>query len=165
MKIIKKIQDTVARVSLLLAAIGMAAIALAVFYAVLSRYVFKSNSIWVEQFVRYLLIWVVFLASNVLIYRNELMRVDFADNLWPKSFLKVREGFYSILFVIILSTLCWQGWVQAKSYMGVAVVGLPIDKFWIYLSVPVGTLLMMIQYLLNLLTFFLRKKQGGDEAQ
>ena len=160
MEKIKKIQAVIARISLILAAIGMAAIAVAVFYAVLSRYVLKTNSIWVEQFTRYVLIWVVFIASNVLIYRNDLMRVDFADGLWPKAFLKIREGFYSVLFVIILGTLCWQGWLQAESYIGVAVVGLPIDKFWIYLSVPVGAALMMIQYLLHLLVLFMQKKGG-----
>lgn len=161
MEKIKKIQAVVARVSLALAAISLSTIAVSVFVSVLCRYVFKTSAMWVEQYTRYMLIWTVFLAGNVLIYKNELMRVDFADSLWPASFLKVREALYTFLFVVILLVLTWQGWVQAKSYWGVAVVGLPIDKFWVYLSVPVGSFLMLVQYLMNLLIVFW-KKRGGE---
>ena len=56
MKTINKIQDTIARISLLLAGIGLATIVMAVIYAVLCRFVFKANSIWVEQYSRYMLI-------------------------------------------------------------------------------------------------------------
>lgn len=161
MEKIKKVQNTIARISLILSAVGLSTIAVSVFASVLCRYVLKLSAMWVEQYTRYMLIWVVFMASNVLVYKNALMRVDFADKLWPKAFLKVREGLYTILFIIILCTLTWQGWVQAYSYWGVPVTGLPIDRFWVYLSVPVGSLLMLVQYLLNLVVLFMGRKHGG----
>ena len=165
MQKIKKVQDVIASVSLVLAAIGLATSAVSVMISVLCRYVFKTSAMWVEQYTRYMLIWVVFIASNVLIYKNELMRVDFADSIWPKSFLRVREGVYSVLFVIILVVLFWQGWKQAISYWGVAVIGLPIDRFWVYLSIPVGAFLMMIQYFCNLVVIFLKRNDTGDREQ
>lgn len=158
---IKRVQAVIARGSLALAAAGLSTIAVSVFLSVLCRYVLKISAMWVEQYTRYMLIWVVFLAANVLIYNNALMRVDFADKFWPKPFLKVREGLYTILFVIILCTLAWQGWLQAQSYWGVPVTGLPVDKFWVYLSVPVGSLLMLVQYLLNLVVIFGERRSGG----
>lgn len=163
MKLINNIQKWIARASLAVAAVGMATIAVSVTVSVICRYILQTSAMWVEQYTRYMLIWVVFVAANVLIYRNELMRVDFLDHLWPKKAMKVREGFYSALFVVILGTLCFEGWRQAYSYWGVQVVGLPVDKFWIYLSVPVGSLLMLIQYLLNLVKAFFKEK-GGDIA-
>ena len=60
--------------------------------------------------------------------------------------------------------ISWQGWLQAVSFWGVPLTGLPIDKFWIYLSVPVGALLMLFQYLLNLLTMALNWKGGGGDT-
>ena len=163
MKTINKIQETIARISLLLAGIGLATIVMAVIYAVLCRFVFKANSIWVEQYSRYMLIWVAMLAANVLIRRNELMRVDFLDHMWPVRAMKVREGIYSVLFVVILGVLFWQGWLQARSYWGVQVVGLPVDRFWVYACIPVGTFLMLLQYFLNLVKAFMKdegKKEG-----
>lgn len=162
MKTITKIQNAIARASLALSACGLVTIAAAVFIAVLCRFVLKTSSMWVEQYTRYMLIWVVFLASNVLVRHNELMRVDFLDGLWPKRFLKMREGCYTLLFIIILATLTWQGGRQAICYWQVPVVGLPVDKFWIYLSVPVGSLLMLVQYLLNLIAAFADKKGVED---
>jgi TRAP-type C4-dicarboxylate transport system permease small subunit len=158
MKHIKRFQAGVARVTLAMSAVGMSTIAISILAAVLCRYVFKISAMWVEQYTRYMLIWIVFLSGNVLVYRNELMRVDFFDNLWPTKFLKVREALYTVLFVIILLVLTWQGWIQAKSFWGVAVIGLPVDKFWVYFSVPVGAALMLIQYLLNLVCIFLKKR-------
>ena len=95
------------------------------------------------------------LAANVLIYNKELMRVDFLDSFWPKKMLQIRETIYAALFVVILAFVTWQGIVQAVDYIGVLVTGMPIDKFWIYLSIPVGTAMMLLQYLLNLLVDFL----------
>ena len=39
-------------------------------------------------------------------------------------------------------------------------MGLPVDKFYIYLAIPVGAALMMLQYLLNLFCAFCDKKKG-----
>lgn len=114
----------------------------------------------VEQYARYAIIWSVFLGSNVLIYTNSLMRVDFLDNYLPEGFKKVREIIYTALFVVILSVLCWQGWLQAQEFVGVTLMGLPVDKFYIYLAIPVGAALMMLQYLLNLFCAFCDKKKG-----
>lgn len=164
MKTINKIQAAIARVSLLLAGIGLATIVMAVIYAVLCRFVIKANSIWVEQYSRYMLIWVAMLAANVLISRNELMRVDFLDHMWPSRAMKVREGIYSVLFVVILGVLCRQGWLQARNYWGVQVVGLPVDRFWVYVCIPVGSFLMLLQYLLNLLKTFLKDEGEKEES-
>ena len=72
----------------------------------------------------------------------------------------MREIIYTVLFVVILSVLCWQGWLQAQEFVGVTLMGLPVDKFCIYLAIPVGAALMMLQYLLNLFCAFHDKKKG-----
>ena len=160
MEKIKKIQDVIAKVSLAGAAILLATVCLAIFTNVLCRYIFKVGLMWIEQYARYAIIWSVFLGSNVLIYTNSLMRVDFLDNYLPEGFKKVREIIYTALFVVILSVLCYEGWMQAKEFMGVTLMGLPVDKFYIYLAIPVGAGLMMIQYLLNLFRAIYAKRKG-----
>ena len=68
------------------------------------------------------------------------------------------------MFCFLLVVLFWYGWLQAVSYWGVAISGFPLDKFWIYLSVPIGAALMLIQYFLNLIVLFFEKKGGAAES-
>ena len=163
MKKIKKFQEGLAKVSLVIAAIMLASVALSILLAVADRHILKIGLIWTEQYARYMLIWSTFVSANVLIYRNELMRVDFLDSFWPAGMMRVREAIYNLLFIIMLTLLGWFGMEQATAYIGVSLMGIDIDKFWVYLCVPVGAILMMIQYLLNLLTLFMEKK-GADAA-
>ncbi|MEM5779966.1 MAG: TRAP transporter small permease subunit [Lawsonibacter sp.] len=164
MEHIKKIQSVIAKISLAASAILLVLVAAALFINVLDRFIFRYGLMWVEMFSRYGLIWSVFLAANVLIYKNELMRVDFLDSFWPKQFIRVREIIYTGIFILMLALLIYFGMEQALAYVGVAILGLPMDKFWIYLSIPVGAVLMLIQYLFNLLSLFLTKKGGDDPA-
>ena len=163
MEKIKKFQEGLAKVSLVVAAIMLASVALSILLAVADRHILKIGLIWTEQYARYMLIWSTFVSANVLIYRNELMRVDFLDSFWPAEMKRVREAIYNLLFIIMLILLGWFGMEQANAYIGVSLMGIDIDKFWVYLCVPVGAVLMMIQYLLNLLTLFMEKK-GADAA-
>lgn len=160
MRKLQQVKKFVANLSLAASAVLLSVVSLAMFVNVLDRFIFKMGLMWVETFSRYGLIWSVFLASNVLIYRNELMRVDFLDNLLPAKFKSVREKVYTLAFVLMLAILIYYGWRQAVSYIGVIALGLPIDKFWVYLCVPVGAALMMLQYLLNLFCAFHDKKKG-----
>jgi len=156
---IRKVQSVIAKASLITSAVMLATVAAAIFANVVGRYILHIGLMWVELYARYMLIWSVFVAANVLIHRNELMRVDFLDSIWPKGFMKIREILYTFLFLIILVIMCWKGGVQAINYIGVRVQGLPVDKFWVYLCIPVGGVLMLIQYLLNLFVSIIEWKE------
>lgn len=165
MKKARKLQRAIAKISLALASVLMIAVAAALFVNVLDRFIFKIGLMWVEVFARYGLIWSVFLASNVLIYNDALMRVDFLDNFLPAKFKNVREKIYTVIFLVMLTLLVIFGMQQAVAYIGVSVQGLPVDKFWIYLCIPVGAFLMLLQYVLNLfIPAEVRKELDGGEA-
>lgn len=159
---IKKFQEGLAKVTLIVSAVMLATVAISILLAVADRHLLKIGLIWTEQYARYTLIWSTFTSANVLIYRNELMRVDFLDSFWPARMKRVREAIYNLIFIIMLTLLGWFGMEQATDYIGVSLLGINVDKFWVYLCVPVGAALMMIQYLLNLFVGFMDKK--GVEA-
>lgn len=160
MEKIKKFQGGLAKGSLVVSALMLASVAVSILLAVADRHILKIGMIWTEQYARYMLIWSTFISANVLIYRNDLMRVDFLDAFWPKSMIRVREAIYNLLFIIMLVILTWFGMEQASDYIGVSLLGISIDKFWVYLCIPTGAALMMIQYLLNLIVMFMEKKGG-----
>ena len=160
---IRKIQGGIAKASLAVAAVIMATVAVAIFTNVFCRFVLQKGLMWVEMYARYMLLWSVFLAANVLIYRNDLMRVDFMDDMWPAKFKKVREIIYTIIFIIMLLILVKFGMDQALDYRGVELMALHVDKFWVYLCIPVGSALMLVQYILNLICDFMKDDKGGAE--
>ena len=159
------LQRGIARVSLSLSSILLFAVTVALFINVMDRFVFKIGMMWVEVFARYGLIWSVFLAANVLIFEDSLMRVDFLDNFLPAGFKKIREKLYTVIFLVMLGLLIYFGMQQAVAYIGVGVQGLPVDRFWIYLSIPVGASLMLLQYVLNLFIPAEKRKEldGGEK--
>ena len=161
MEKIKKFQAGLAKISLIVSAAILASVALCILLAVADRHILKIGLIWTEQYARYMLIWSTFIAANVLIYRNDLMRVDFLDNFWPEGMKRIREALSNLLFIVMLSILGWFGMEQAVDYIGVSLLGINVDKFWVYLCIPVGAVLMMVQYLLNLLVMFVEKKGAG----
>ncbi len=162
MKGIRKLQAGVAKASMATAAVIMATVAIAIFANVFCRFVLKIGLMWVDQYARYMLIWAVFLAANVLIYKDELMRVDFLDEIWPDNLKRIREIIYTFIFVVMLCVLVKYGLDQAISYIGVQLMGIRIDKFWVYLSIPVGAALMLFQYLMNLICALFEKKGGEN---
>nr|WP_319512867.1 TRAP transporter small permease [uncultured Cohaesibacter sp.] len=139
-------------VSSLLAAIASACarvllmtIAALLFIQVILRYGFSSSLPWPEEASRYLMIWVVMLAGSLLVKDEQLVRVDFFDALWPKNWLKYRNALFRLLLVVLLAILAWKGMENAMFGLRRQSVTIGISFFWIYLSVPVGAVLMMFQ--------------------
>ena len=163
MEKIKKLKKMVADITLSLASILLAAVCFSLFFNVLDRFLFKFGLMWVEMFARYGLIWCVFLSANVLIYNDELMRVDFLDNFLPERFKNARSKFYTVAFIIMLLLLMVFGMQQALAYWGVATLGLPVDKFWVYLCIPVGSALMLFQYVTNLFLLYHEGKNSEEK--
>lgn len=116
------------------------------FFQVFSRFIFGQSFPWAEEVALYLNIWAVMLAGSVLIWKNELIRVDFFDSFWSRKFVKARDKTFDILLVVILAILFWQGMTQAMFGRNTSLISLNISMFWAYLAVPVGIIFMLLQY-------------------
>ena len=51
---------------------------------VILRFVFNTSFGWIEELSRYLYIWVIYLASSAAVKHDATIRIDVAENLWPK---------------------------------------------------------------------------------
>jgi TRAP-type C4-dicarboxylate transport system permease small subunit len=115
------------------------------------RFCFSYSLPWPEEASRYLMIWIVMLAGSLLVRDDQLVRVDFLDDLWPQSWLVWRNALFRLLLVVMLCVLVWQGWDQAAFGLRRTTTALQISWFWPYLAIPVGGGLMLIQMLARLL--------------
>lgn len=131
---------------------------LILFSQVLSRFIFGHSFPWAEEAALYFNVWAVMLAGSVLIWRNELIRVDFFDSFWPQKFIKTRDKAFSALLVVILSILFWHGLTQAFFGRNTFLTSIKVSMFWPYLAVPVGVSFMLLQYFFAIFTSRDREK-------
>ena len=128
-------------------ALGLSSLLIAMYFMVLffqivSRLIFGISFSWAEEIALYLNIWAVMLTGSVLIWKNELIRVDFFDSLWSSKFINIRDKVFNVLLVVILAILFWQGITQAIYGINSKLISVNMSMFWVYLAVPVGMILI-----------------------
>jgi TRAP-type transport system small permease protein len=118
------------------------------FAEVIYRYIFSSSFGWVEEILRYLNIWIVLLAASIAAKRNEHLAVNyFIDILPPRYRKRVLQGVYLTIFVF-LAVFIFYGTKKAILNLSQNILALPISIAWFYLAIPVGSFLMLIEYML-----------------
>jgi len=157
--IISFIQNKIKKISLGISSVFLLIIAFTLISQVILRFLFSAALPWAEEVARYSTIWLVMMAANVLIMDDELIKIDFFDKLWPKKLITYRNTGYRILFIFLFLVFIKEGWLQALSGMsqrlnGLFAVGIDVRFFWVYLSIPVGVILMLIQLLIIVLKDF-----------
>lgn len=145
--VLERISSALAWAASLVARLFLIAIAAILFIQVVLRYGFGSSLPWPEEAARYLMIWVVMLAGSLLVRDDQLVRVDFFDALWPRKLLGYRNALFRLLLVGLLAVLVWKGMDNAMFGLRRKSVTIGISFFWIYLAIPVGSGLMMVQML------------------
>ncbi|GAL22495.1 TRAP-type C4-dicarboxylate transport system small permease component [Vibrio maritimus] len=105
---------------------------------VLSRYIFNSSPIWVDEAARYLLIGSVMLMAGILITTNEHMRLSIVDKL-PKGKLSYIVVFYRhLVTTAIASFMTYASYHYAVSIANFTTIGLGISKSIPLYALPIG---------------------------
>lgn len=155
--------DAIDKAVRLIVSVLLASMTLVIFYQVILRYGFHSSNIWAEEFARYAFVWVVMLGSACAIRVYRHIRVDFFVERMTK---KVRYWVEFGTYILMLGTLVlftYYGISIASRTMGLLSAGLHISKGFMYASIPVGSILMIIFIIEVLLNDFICKKGIADK--
>lgn len=123
--------------------------------SVFFRYVFGYSIFFSDELARYLLVWVVFLASSLAIRSGAHIGVEIFQRIAPPKVKKMMLYVSYTLLVLFLLTvgvisavyLVPPLWTQVTAAMG-------IRLFWIFLCIPISMLLMLLQ----LIDFVINKR-------
>jgi TRAP-type C4-dicarboxylate transport system permease small subunit len=138
------ILDTIGRISEIAAILCCAVITIDIILQVFFRYVLNNSLQWSEELGVYVMIWMVFLGSSLLMRNSEHIRIIAIIRLLP-WWLKVSLN--------IISRLVGLGFLVFVAYYGVKVFfsgtsanspSLGISTKWIKLAIPSGAILMTI---------------------
>jgi TRAP-type C4-dicarboxylate transport system permease small subunit len=126
----------------------MAAMAVLVFGNVVSRYLFNYSLIWVEELTRYMMIWVGFLGSGLVLRYGAHIAVDVFQDLLPERTAQVLRGVIVALLAVTFVGMTWLGFRYAGFAWDQETPVLNWRTGLVYLAVPIGALLMLAHLLL-----------------
>jgi len=142
--------DVISKLTGILSAFLMGAIAFVVSYEVLMRYVFRAPTGWTIEFVPFLILWGGFIGASLTLKEDRHIRVDLLiRHLSPKarSIMHVITGGIGLLFCSVLFVEGLKMSMQTKELGTVTSGTLVIPIFIPQLCIPVGAALLFLQFL------------------
>ena len=128
----------------------IALMAIVVLIGVYFRYVVGNPFMWTEELARFLMLWSGFLAINIAMRRDAHIKIDFIFNALPDVLRKIVEVLVDLLMTAFLVFLTFKGYQMAMGSIMNA-MSMDFSMFWIYMAVPLGALLTLIQLVIMIL--------------
>lgn len=156
----------------LVAGLSMAIIVGVMIAQVWSRYVMGGSLIWAEELCRYLLIWQTFLVLGLAYSKGEFVALDFLPNALSDRGKWVLKAVTAVPVIIFLAVITRYGADYASRFTNQTIPAL--DFIWdslfgrplglsirfVYISVSVGSALMILHVLADLITSFGHSMRG-----
>ena len=107
---------------------------------------------WTDEILRYLNIWLVFLGAAVGVKRGVHMNVEyFLQRFFPeRASRRIKQGVL-VVILLCLGLLIVFGAQKVLNYRNVQIQATTMSIAWFYLAIPVGCLLMAVDYSLILM--------------
>ncbi len=123
---------------------------------VIFRYVLTSSPFWTEELARYVMFYMVLVGSAAAIRKEKHPSLTFVIQKFGAGFRRKWKLFLDGLVFLVLAVVFWQGCVMAMEEWIGKTPALRISFFWVYLALPIGALLMMVE--------IIAKNIQGEEA-
>lgn len=121
---------------------------LIIFINVVMRYVFNTGFIWAEEFVRYEIVWLVFIGGSVAARKGLHIGVEAVLHVLPPApqrVLKVGVGLICIAFCLMLIVYGTQLVAQTQMF-GQRTSAMQAPFWMVQLAVPIGASLMLLRF-------------------
>lgn len=107
---------------------------------------------WTDEILRYINIWVVFLGAGLAVKHSEHLHVSFlAEKLFGDDRQELVRKIRLAIVILFLAVIAVAGVTKTVTVAGSQAQMVPISIGWFYLAIPVGCLLMVMDYLLILI--------------
>lgn len=142
----------------------MGTMSVLVFANVVSRYVLSDSIVWVEEVTRYMMIWVGFLGSGLVLRYGAHIAVDTFQDQLPTAAARALRAVIALLLAATFAAMTWHG----VRYVGFAWDQETPVLNWrtglIYLAIPIGSALMLVHLLFVVRPYVLERRFEKDET-
>ena len=125
---------------------------LLLFVNVVMRYVFLLPIYWAEEFVRFLMVWMIFIGASQVTLWGGHVAVDIVPRLLSKKGNAVLAFLVNVICILFCVLLAYLSIKQMMRVMRAGQISPALEiPMWIaYLSIPAGTTLMLIRFVQQL---------------
>lgn len=125
----------------------MAAMAALVFVNVVSRYLFNHSIIWVEEVTRYMMVWVGFIGSGLVLRYGAHIAVDVFQDVLPARAAQLVRAAIVLLLAVVFAAMTWLGLQYVRFAWDQETPVLNWNFGAVYLAIPIGSALMLAHLL------------------
>lgn len=138
----------------------LAVISVDLLLGVYSRYVLERTFVWYDEVARASFMWLVFLGAAVAVRRGAHFGLHMFVDMMPPHFKRAALLLTPLTVIVFSAALVWLGWdlMRHGATQSTPVMGLPVS--WIYASMPVGGVLMILYAFLLLPEILARKPRA-----
>lgn len=135
-----------------------------IFYGVIMRYGFNSPKAWVEEVVRYVIIWGVFLGFSIALRHNQHIQVDLLYDKLPPKLQKAVDVFATSVSIFFCSAYTYYGYVlvEARFHSGMVSLDVGIPMWIVYLILPISGFLFTARFIERLVNIIRGKEVKYD---
>jgi TRAP-type C4-dicarboxylate transport system permease small subunit len=150
MKTIYRVINTVRNV-LIIAILGFIIVIGAV--QIVMRYTPGINALsWVDEIMRYLNIWLIFLAASVGVRESSHLNLEyFLRKLFSERTIVIIKKVSQVGIILSLTLVIYYGTVRVIDNLHTVIQSLPISISYFYAAIPVGSAIILLDYILILI--------------
>jgi len=132
---------------------------------VFTRYVLNNPTSWSEEAANFTQVFLVFLGGALAIFRKKTLRITFFVDRLPPRLSAVIELVMKILILLFLITLVWYSFFAITRLHNQITPGLQLPKSLLFVSVPLGGMLMLIATLRELRESYAKWRSAAKDNE
>jgi C4-dicarboxylate transporter, DctQ subunit len=151
----ERLIDFVCKLFAVAAGVLLILVTLFIGYVILARIIGISSPAWIVQFTEYALLWITFLGTAWVLGRNRHISIDLLTTRLKPRMKVVFDVAHSVVGCAVCGILCWFGFstVWSMFQRGVTDVQVvDVAKYQVILIIPLGFLLLALQFFRKMLT-------------
>ena len=142
----------------------ISAMAVLVFANVLARYLLNFSIIWVEELTRYMMVWVGFLGSGLVLRLGAHVAVDVLQDALPAGAARTLRAAIVVLLAVTFGAMLWLGIRYAAFAWDQRTAVLDWSTGAVYLAIPIGAALMLMHLAFIARSYVAARAYPRDES-
>ena len=142
----------------------MAMMAVLVFANVVARYVFSYSFVWAEEVTRYMMIWVGFIGSGLVLRYGAHISVEAFQDVLPVPAARATRALVVLILAVSFAAMTWLGAQYVLFAWGQETPVLNWNFGLVYLAVPIGMALMLVHLLCIARPYVLARRFDKSET-
>jgi len=141
----RKFDDVFLRAIRVAAALLLVTMFIVIVFEVIARHVLTRPAFWTEELARYTMFYMVLIGSAVATRQEQHPALTFVIKKFSARFRRVWTFIIDSLIFLVLIVVLIEGYkIAVEEWIG-KTPALRIPFFWVYLALPIGAFLMIVQ--------------------